>query len=141
MRNPKWHRDEIILALDLYFSRDRGSIDGNNPKIIELSRVLNRLPLFTERPDEERFRNSNGVTLKLSNFLPFDPNYSGKGMTGGSKLDEQVFKEYVGRQEDLHAIAEEIRKAAKDDQIRNALAKVEVDEEWKNDSVLEGQVL
>jgi 5-methylcytosine-specific restriction protein A len=141
MRNPKWHRDEIILALDLYFSKDRGSIDGKNPKIIELSRVLNKLPLFPERPDEEKFRNPNGVTLKLSNFLPFDPNYQGKGMTGGSKLDEQIFKEYITRQSELHAIAQEIMKAVENDQIRNALSKVEEDEETMNDSVLEGQVL
>src|ERR1700722_11620395 len=135
MRNPKWHRDEIILALDLYLSKERGSIDGNNPKIIELSRVLNRLPLFTQRPDEERFRNPNGVTLKLSNFLPFDPNYSGRGMTGGSKLDEQIFNEYFGRKEELHAIADEIRKASEDDHIRNALTRVGEDEQSSNDSV------
>lgn len=78
MRNPKWHRDEIILALDLYFSADRGSIDDKNKKIVELSQVLNKLPLFPERPDEEKFRNPNGVTLKLSNFLAFDPTYKGK---------------------------------------------------------------
>jgi 5-methylcytosine-specific restriction protein A len=141
MRNPKWHRDEIILALDLYFSKERGSIDGNNPKIIQLSKLLNRLPLFTQRPDEERFRNPNGVTLKLSNFLPFDRNYSGKGMTGGSKLDEQIFEEYVGRKEELHAIADEIRKASEDDQIRDGLTKIGEDEELNSDSVVEGQVL
>ena len=94
MHNPKWHRDEIILALDLYFSTDRGSIDDKNPRIIELSKTLNDLPLFPDRPDEEKFRNANGVTLKLSNFLSIDPDYKGKGMTGGSKLDEQVFKEF-----------------------------------------------
>jgi 5-methylcytosine-specific restriction enzyme A len=141
MRNPKWHRDEIILALDLYFSKNRGSIDGKNPRIIELSRILNKLPLFADRPDEEKFRNANGVTLKLSNFLPFDPNYQGKGMTGGSRLDEQIFKEYIDKQSELHAIALEIRKAVENDLILNALSKVEEDEETLNDSVLEGQVL
>ncbi len=64
MRNPKWHRDEIILALDLYFTKDRGSIDSGNPKIFELSKTLNALPLFSDRPDREKFRNTNGVTLK-----------------------------------------------------------------------------
>lgn len=34
MRNPKWHRDEIILALNLYFDQERGSIDGKNEKLI-----------------------------------------------------------------------------------------------------------
>ncbi len=44
MRNPKWHRDEIILALDLYFSSDRGSIDDKNSKIIQVSKILNDRP-------------------------------------------------------------------------------------------------
>lgn len=57
VRNPKWHRDEIILALDLYFDVNRGSIDARNPKVIALSETLNKLPLFSIRPDEKRFRN------------------------------------------------------------------------------------
>jgi 5-methylcytosine-specific restriction protein A len=56
MRNPKWHRDQIILALDLYFFPNRGSIDDKIKKIAELSQVLNKLPLFPDRPDEEKFR-------------------------------------------------------------------------------------
>src|SRR5689334_10143987 len=110
MRNPKWHRDEIILALDLYFKSDRGSIDKSNPKIIELSQTLNKLPLFPERPDAEKFRNPNGVSLKLSNFLAFDRTYKGKGMEGGSKLDEIVFNEFVNNKQRLHRLANEIRK-------------------------------
>lgn len=45
MRNPKWHRDETILALDLYFNQNRGSIDKSNPNIIHLSQILNSLPV------------------------------------------------------------------------------------------------
>jgi predicted HNH restriction endonuclease len=91
MRNPNWHRDEIILALDLYFSRERGSIDDKNSKIIELSKTLNDLPLFPDRPDEEKFRNPYGVTLKLSNFLAFDPDYKGMAafkMSSKTTLDD-----------------------------------------------------
>ncbi len=105
MRNPKWHRDEIILALDLYFSKDRGSIDSRNPKVIQLSKLLNNLPIFKERPDAEKFRNPNGVSLKLSNFQHFDKEYEGKGMDAGSKLDEELFNEFVGQKEKLRAIA------------------------------------
>ncbi len=36
MRNPKWERDEVILALNLYFDKNRGTFESNNPKIIEL---------------------------------------------------------------------------------------------------------
>ncbi len=141
MRNPKWHRDEIILALDLYFSQERGSIDKKNPKIIELSKTLNDLPLFPDRPDEEKFRNTNGVSLKLSNFLAFDPKYKGKGMTSGSKLDEEVFKEFRYQKERLHSIANEIRSIAGNLEIKRKIYTIEEDEQTKNDSVMEGQVL
>ena len=141
MRNPKWHRDEIILALDLYFSADRGSIDDKNPKIQELSRVLNDLPLFPDRPDEEKFRNANGITLKLANFLHFDPDYEGKGMSGGSKLDEQVFKEFAKDRDKLKAIAQEIRLIAANDEVKQKIYTIEEDEQTTKDTVMEGQML
>jgi 5-methylcytosine-specific restriction protein A len=141
MRNPSWHRDEIILALDLYFSPNRGSIDKNNPKIIELSKTLNALPLFPKRPDEERFRNPNGVTYKLSNFLPFDDNYKGKGMTNGSKLDEMIFHEFSTQKERLHSIASEIREILTHSELKVQIERIEEDEQTILDSVLEGQIL
>jgi 5-methylcytosine-specific restriction protein A len=141
MRNPKWHRDEIILALDLYFSPIRGRIDAKNPNIIELSKILNSLPLFYNKPDEVKFRNPNGVTLKLSNFLPFDPSYTGKGMTSGSKLDKEIFKEFENRKDDLRSIASEIKKAVADEDLKNKLYSIEEDEVTQEDTVVEGQVL
>jgi len=35
MRNRKWHRDEIILALDLYFKLTPRQIHVINPGVIE----------------------------------------------------------------------------------------------------------
>lgn len=128
MKNPKWHRDEIILALDLYFRSDRGSIDARNPNIITLSQELNLLPLFTHRPDVERFRNPNGVSLKLSNFLAIDPNHSGKGMEAYSKLDKEVFAEFVNDQERLHTIAQQIRAVLHDKPLRQTFGYIEDDE-------------
>jgi 5-methylcytosine-specific restriction protein A len=141
VRNPKWHRDEIILALDLYFSTDRGSIDKKNPKIIEVSRVLNELPIFPERPDEEKFRNANGVTLKLSNFLTFDHTYKGKGMSGGSRLDEEVFNEFLNERDRLRHIAAEIRGVAGNAELKHKIYAIEEDEQTLRDTVMEGQVL
>lgn len=141
MRNPKWHRDEIILALDLYFDKDRGSIDDKNKRIKDVSEIINKLPLFPERPDEEKFRNPNGVTLKLSNFLAIDPDYHGKGMKGGSKLDRLVFEEFYNNRDKLREIANEIRKVAEDTSLRHKLYAIEEDEQTKTDSVIEGQVI
>jgi 5-methylcytosine-specific restriction protein A len=141
MRNPNWHRDEIILALDLYFSPDRGSIDDKNPKIIQLSKIINNLPLFIYRPDKEKFRNANGITLKLSNFLAIDPNYKGKGMKGGSELDKQIFNEFFQNRDKLKAIAEEIKKISADDQLKHKISAIEEDDQSIIDGVIEGQIL
>ena len=141
MRNPKWHRDEIILALDLYFDEKRGPIDKSNKKIIEVSDIINSLPLFPERPDEEKFRTPNGVTLKLSNFLSFDPSDHGKGMERSSKLDRLVFDEFYFNLEKLKSIAAEIKKVAQDPLLKYKVYNIEEDEQTRTDSVMEGQVL
>lgn len=141
MRNPKWHRDEIILALDLYFDKDLGSIDAGNPKIIALSKLLNRLPIFEIKPDEQTFRNPNGVTLKLSNFKALDPDYPGKGMEAYSKLDKEVFEQYSKNKVLLHKIANGIREITEDSSLHTVVAKVEDDETSETDSVKEGQIL
>ncbi|MDR2282520.1 MAG: hypothetical protein LBE37_04895, partial [Sphingobacterium sp.] len=57
-RNPKWQRDELILALDLYFQLEPGQIHSKNPRIIELSDLLNALPIHPESEQLERFRNA-----------------------------------------------------------------------------------
>lgn len=101
MKNPKWHRDELILALDLYFKLKPGQIHARNPEIIKLSDILNRLPIHIEKPDAIRFRNANGVGLKLSNFLAVDPSYGDKGMAAYAKLDKEVFDEFKDNKEFL----------------------------------------
>ncbi|MFT3683071.1 MAG: HNH endonuclease [Ferruginibacter sp.] len=141
MRNPDWHRDEIIIALNLYFDSKRGSIDKNNPKVIEVSQTLNALPLFSEIPDKEKFRNPNGVSLKLSNFLAIDPSYTGKGMSRGSDLDRKVFMEFYNDRERLKRIASSIKKISEDSKLKNQIYEVGDDELTKNDSVVEGAIL
>lgn len=141
MRNPKWHRDEIILALDLYFDPDRGSIDKSNPKVVALSEFINQLPIFEERPNGETFRNPNGVSLKLSNFLALDPNYPGKGMDSYSTLDKIVFNEFKDDHEELQQIAKQIRVVANNPILAAQISKVEDDENSLDDAVKEGQLL
>lgn len=114
MRNPRWHRDEIILALDLYFRLRPGQIYSKNQDIIDLSELLNRLPIYENKPDAEKFRNANGTSLKLSNFLAIDPNYTGKGMASFSKLDSEIFFEFNNDLPKLSRIAKQIKAIALD---------------------------
>jgi 5-methylcytosine-specific restriction enzyme A len=94
MPNPPWSRDELILALDLYLRHQPSG--PNDPEVIALSELLNRLSIHSERPDAQRFRNPNGVYMKLQNFRRLDPNSPGIGLTRGNKLEEVVWREFVG---------------------------------------------
>lgn len=141
MKNPKWHRDEIILALELYFRTEPRHIHARNPEIIELSEILNKLPIHKIRPDTEKFRNPNGVSLKLSNFLAIDPSYQGKGMESYSKLDYEIFMEFVNDKERLSNLSKQIKKAVLNEELNLRLSKIEDEEDEEISSVKEGSVI
>jgi 5-methylcytosine-specific restriction protein A len=42
---PNWTREELILALDLFFRVNPIHTTEEHPEIIKLSRVLNELPI------------------------------------------------------------------------------------------------
>lgn len=143
-RNPKWQKDEIILALDLYFNPNRGTLDSKNPKIVELSKVLNMLTIITDRPDPDTFRNPNAVALKLSNFRAIDPIYTSegkKGMTGGSKLDYELFQKYKNDLEALQERAKKVMDIITDPEISEDVKKIEEDEVSLMDGAKEGKVI
>jgi hypothetical protein len=82
-RNPPWSRDEIILALELYM-HCRPSFPGpNDGRIIALSAFLNQLAQTLGGSSGTKFRNPNGVAMKLQNLRRFDPAEEGRGLPGG----------------------------------------------------------
>jgi 5-methylcytosine-specific restriction protein A len=105
-RNRPWNRDEIILALDLYFDLNGKNESISNPKIIELSKLLNDLAHNEERLP--KFRNTNGVNLKISNFHSIDPDRNG-GMPGTSELDRQIFHEFYADRQKLKSVSNTIK--------------------------------
>ena len=111
-RNPKWTRDELILALELYMRVNPSHVSDNNPEIVKLSEVLNSLPIHPHAEHGEKFRNANGVYMKLCNFLRFDPNYKGVGLKRGGKLEEVIWNEFSEDQARLKTTAKAIRLSA-----------------------------
>ena len=87
-RNSPWSRDELILALDLYFDFYPSIPSPSNPKIIELCEILNNLN------KQIQLRTADSIVMKLSNFLRLDPRYSGIGLSKGSKLENIVWKDF-----------------------------------------------
>ena len=73
--NPNWTRDELIVALDVYLRHRSNLPDKSSMEISNLSHKLNRLgqTLFSSGERGNKFRNVNGVSMKLINFRRLDP--------------------------------------------------------------------
>lgn len=111
-RNPNWSKDELILALDLYFDVDGQLLDDNDHRVIELSVLLNKL---YKSETNENFRNPNGVSMKLGNFSRFDPKHIAagrKGLSRGAKTDKLVWEEFNQNRVELKKVANSIKDAA-----------------------------
>ena len=137
-RNPPWTRDELILALDLYWRVSPLHTSEKHPEIVALSAILNRLGVHKEVHDHEHFRNPTGVYMKLCNFLRADPSYAGKGLDAGSKLDLEVWGEFASDLDRLRRTASAIRSAADVDAIisRNVTGVSDEDEEFPEGRLL-----
>lgn len=134
-RNPKWSRDELILALDLYFKENPSHTSDNNPKIIELSETLNALPVHPKSEHQDKFRNPNGVYMKLCNFLRFDPDYEGAGLTRGGKLEEIIWNEFFDDRLRLQLTANAIKDGMR------YVSPPEVEQDIEEEEFIEGRVL
>jgi len=110
-RNPLWTREELILALDLYFRASPLHIKPNNPQVIELSNFLNSASFHPKSNRKRTFRNPTGVYMTLRSFLKWDPTYAGDGLNGG-ELGMEVWKEFSPNLNHLSETANAIRAAA-----------------------------
>lgn len=87
---PPWTRDEVVLALDLYLANSGLTPPTTDDRVLRLSKVLRAMPGNQAAALEPRFRNPNGVSLKLRNLHAVA---TGGGMPNGSQVDLQVWKE------------------------------------------------
>lgn len=108
-RNAPWTKDELILALNLYFKFKPNTINQKHPEIIKLSEELNKLSFNLAKSNTENFRNPNSVYMKLCNFLRYDPFYEGVGLKKGSKLEKEVWDAYYNHKDELGNISIAIR--------------------------------
>jgi 5-methylcytosine-specific restriction protein A len=95
MRNPDWVRDEIILAMDLYVRAGRKQLPPSHEEVVRLSQLLNRLPLHPPGSRDENFRNPNGISMILGNFLGVDPIHEQPGLSRNNQLQAAVWTEFI----------------------------------------------
>ena len=104
--NPNWTREEVIMALDLFFDGN-GAIPGpNDSKVIALSNLLRAFPHHNIAARKESFRNPDGVAFKLQNIRKV---VTGKGLGNVSKMDREVCEELANDPIRTRQIAELIR--------------------------------
>ena len=89
--NPNWTREEVVLALDLYFDCNGKLPSGKDPRVIELSDVLRAFPYHHAAARKPSFRNPDGVAFKLQNLRQIA---TGAGLGNVSRVDREVWGEF-----------------------------------------------
>lgn len=122
--DPNWARDEVVLALDVFVrfgSLDGGPIAGvSSPEVQNLSKELNALQVHPMSARTAKFRNPNGVGMKLANLRAAerevrlqngDPGAEAlpKGSGHGAAADRAAFAEFYDQWPSLHQEAAAIR--------------------------------
>lgn len=88
--NPKWTREETILALDLYFDCEGHIPSSSDPRIKTLAELLRAFPHHSHAARKQSFRNPDGVGFKLQNLRQVA---TGRGLQNVSEMDRKVWEE------------------------------------------------
>ena len=107
MANTSFTRDETILALDVLYFADKLRLNKGNHEIVELSELLNELPIIPFFARRKNFRSKGGVNGQLSKFRS---SYNkGKKNPDVGTIFYEVADEFDERNDELHKIARAIR--------------------------------
>jgi 5-methylcytosine-specific restriction enzyme A len=105
-----WRRDELILALDLYFRPHPAAPSPMMPEVRDLSLLLKGAALHPPEGRPTNFRSVASVVMKLMNFRSIDPDYRGKGLAAVGRDDRDVWNEFARDPRKLHVVAAAILK-------------------------------
>jgi len=97
MRNENWTREELVLALNLYFKLPFGKLHTGTHDIQELALIIGRTV--------------NSVAMRLNNFASLDPYHFNRGIGGLKNVSKdctRVWNEFIKNREELIFEAESI---------------------------------
>ena len=106
--NPSWTRDEIILACQLVEANGWKQLDAHDPRVRELSGLLQTRAFHPSMPRNPDFRNPSGVARKTQNIVTVHPAYRG-APSNGNHLDKEVLNDFLTDSAMMNAMAERIR--------------------------------
>lgn len=108
MANESFTRDEVILALDVLYSSEKQRVSPDSEEMVDLSELLNRLPIHPTKNRRSNFRNATGITRQI-NLLRTSLS-TGKHDPNVGVLFLDIAFEFENRRDELHRIAEAIRR-------------------------------
>lgn len=106
----KWTREELILALSVYFRLPFGRLNRTTPEVKELARLIGRT--------------DNSAALRLVNFAACDPYITESGRTGmpaGKAVCEPIWNEFANDKERLFIEAQRIKAQLQNKSIEDSL--------------------
>jgi 5-methylcytosine-specific restriction enzyme A len=131
-----WEWEEIVLACDLVMQNDGRSLDHEDPRVVELSNLLQRMSVHPLEKRLPEFRNPNGVAQKTRNIAQHHPAYTGSP-SNGNVLDGKVMERFLVEHDVMHAMAESIRASVANGEPPDFPREVGYD----NESEIEGRYL
>lgn len=108
MASASFTRDEVILALDVLYSSENGRVTADSDEIKELSSLLNRLPIHPVENRRADFRSNTGISQQIMSYR--SSCNTGKRDPDVGSLFFTVAFEYENKLDELHAVAQAIRK-------------------------------
>lgn len=108
VRNPDWVWDEVVLACAITVENGWKRIEANDPRVVELSALLQLMPINLGDLRNEKYRNPNGVARKTSDLATNHPGYAGK-RTNCGETDRKVIEAFIEAPFKMAAAAQLIR--------------------------------
>jgi hypothetical protein len=111
-QNADWTWDEHVLALDLYMTNPASPPGKQSRQVLELSALLRRMGEQVGAEMTDKYRNANGVYMKMMNYRRLDPAFRAQcksGLDQGSKGEEQVWRRFAGDRDSLRQAANAIK--------------------------------
>ncbi|WP_406266432.1 HNH endonuclease [Actinacidiphila glaucinigra] len=139
-RNPKWTRDELILACDVVARNGWKELNAEDPRIAELSEYLQLLSAYPLEERASTYRNHNGCARKTSDIVSNRLGYEGKPTNGG-QLDREVAADFTDRPAEMAQAAELLREGLRTGTLEPVAADDSQDDGEDEASAPEGRLL
>lgn len=97
MKNTNWTREELVLALNLYFKLPFGKLHTGTLEIQNLAKIIGRTV--------------NSVAMRLNNFASIDPYHINRGIGGLKNVSKDcimIWNEFMANREELIFEAENL---------------------------------